>query len=115
MEYPLGGYESDETIREAAKRENLEETGLEVKLEGVIGVYTRDAEGKADMKYVMIVFEASKTGGTLKPDYQDEILDVKYFEPEEIINLNLRFDIEEILEDFQENGSKEIPLHHYDL
>lgn len=112
---PSGGYKGDETIREAAKRETYEETGLEVELEGVIGIYTRDAERTDDVKNVMIVFDASKTGSTLKSNHQDEILDVKYFEPEEIKDLELRFDIKEIMEDFQENGSKKISLHHYDI
>ena len=112
---PSGGYDSDETIREAAKRETLEETGLEVELEGVIGIYTRDAERTPDVKNVMIIFEATKTGGTLKSGHQDEILDVKYFTPEEIEDLELRFNFQNVIEDLQEKGSKEIPVHHYDL
>jgi 8-oxo-dGTP diphosphatase len=112
---PSGGYDGDETIEEAAKRETLEETGLEVELEGVIGIYTRDAERKPDVKNVMIVFEASKTGGTLKSGYQDEILDAGYFEPEEIQDLGLRFNFQNVIEDFQDRGSKELPLHHYDI
>ena len=47
---PSGGYDGNETIEEAAKRETREETGLEVELEGVIGVYTRDAGRTPDVK-----------------------------------------------------------------
>jgi 8-oxo-dGTP diphosphatase len=112
---PSGGYDGDETIEEAAKREAREETGLEVELEGVIGIYTRDAERKPDVKNVMIVFEATKTGGVLKSGYQDEILGVKYFSGEEIKDLELRFNIQKILRDFKQKGSKELPLRHYDL
>ena len=112
---PSGGYDGDETIEEAAKRETCEETGLEVELEGVIGIYTRDAERTPDVKNVMIVFEATKTGGSLKSGYQDEILDVKYFSPEEINELELRFNFQKILQDFQEKSSEKIPLHHYDI
>lgn len=111
---PSGGYDGDETIQEAAKRETREETGLEVELEGVIGIYTRDAERTPDVKNVMIVFEATKTGGNLRSGYQDEILDAKYFKPEEIKDLELRFNFQNVIEDFQDRGSKELPLHHYD-
>lgn len=112
---PSGGYDGDETIQEAAKREAREETGLEVELEGVIGIYTRDAERTPDVKNVMIVFEATKTGGSLKSGHQDEILGVKYFSPEEIDDLELRFDFRNVIADFQDRGSKELPLHHYDI
>lgn len=63
----------------------------------------------------MIVFEATKTGGTLKSGYQDEILDAKYFSPEEIEDLELRFKFQNVIEDFKDRGSKELPLHHYDI
>jgi 8-oxo-dGTP diphosphatase len=110
-----GGYDGDETIQEAAKREAREETGLEVELEGVIGIYTRDAERTPDVKNVMIVFEATKTGGTLKSGYQDEIIDVEYFKPEEIKDLELRFDFQNVIKDLQDIGIKELPPHHYDI
>lgn len=112
---PSGGYDGDETIREAARRETREETGLEVELEGVIGLYTRNAERTSDIKNVMIVFEATKTGGSLKSGYKEEILDTRYFEPDEIKELDLRFDFKRVIHDLQKNGSKDIPLHHYDL
>jgi|APHM01.1.fsa_nt_gi hypothetical protein len=63
----------------------------------------------------MIVFEASKTGGALRPEHQDEILDAQYFEPNEIKDLELRFDFQNILRDLQRHGSKELPLHHYHI
>ena len=112
---PSGGYEKGETIEETARREIREETGLEIELEGIIGLHTRDAQRNPDTKYVMAVFEASKTGGDSKSGYQDEILDAKYFRPEEIQNLNLRFELEPIIQRLQENGSKEIALYHQDI
>lgn len=107
---PTGGYSRedeayDETIREAAVRETLEESGLKTKIEGLIGVYTRNAQ-RTDKKNVNIIFEASKEGGELGNVEDDEIMDAKYFSKSEIKNLELRFDIVKIINDFERIGSQ---------
>lgn len=111
---PSGGYakedeEHEETIREAAIRETKEETGVEVQLKGLIGVYTRDAE-RTDTKNTLILFEAEKTGGKLDPNFDEEIIDVKYFSMEEISDLETRFDLETIIQDFRKKGSQNTPV-----
>lgn len=111
---PSGGFskedeEVDETIREAAVRETYEETGLEVKLQGLIGLYTREAD-RTDMKNILVMFEASKVGGELDPNMDEEILDAKYFTVEEVRALELRFDLETIIDDFMREGSKNTPV-----
>lgn len=115
---PSGGYskedeEHKETIREAAIRETKEETGLEVELKGLIGIYTRDAE-RSNKKNANIIFEASKVGGTLDPNVDEEIIDAKYFSIEEISDLETRFDLETILQDFREKGSQNTPVRPLD-
>ena len=111
---PSGGYAKDdedveETIREAAVRETLEETGLEVTIEGLIGVYTRDAQ-RSDKKNTLVIFEGKRNEGKLEPNMEEEILDAKYFSPDEINNLELRFDIMKIINDFQKKGSSDTPV-----
>ena len=107
---PSGGYsredeQHEETIRESAVRETLEESGLKTEIEGLIGIYTRDAQ-RTNKKNVNIIFEASKIGGKLGNFKQDEIMDARFFSKSEIKNLELRFDIIKIIEDFETEGSQ---------
>lgn len=58
---PGGAQEIGETVREAALREVLEETGIEVDIVGLIDVVdgiTRDAEGRAKYHYTLVDFAA---------------------------------------------------------
>lgn len=56
---PEGGVERGETPVEAVEREVLEETGLEVEVRRLVGIFT----GGDDM--LVFCFECSVTGGTL--------------------------------------------------
>lgn len=113
---PSGQYENNETIKQNAKRETKEETGLKVEIKGLVGIYTRDAETNPDKKYVMPVFETQKTGGKLDVEDNQEIQDARYFKPKEIPELNLRSEItEKIIKDFQKRGSADMPIHHHNI
>lgn len=106
---PSGGFgredeDRDETIREAAVRETLEETGIEVKLEGLVGIYTRESQ-RTDAKNVFVVFEASKIGGNLKPVKDNEIIDAKFFSLKQIEELEQRIDIQKMIKDLEQKGS----------
>lgn len=57
---PGGGMESGETVDEAVRREVYEETGLEVAVERLVGVYS-----KPQKQEVVLLFRCSITGGTL--------------------------------------------------
>ncbi len=72
---PGGIVEADELVAQAAVREGHEETGLEVQLERLVGVYSRGDDLHA------VVFAARAVGGTLQID-ADEVVELRYFDPE---------------------------------
>jgi 8-oxo-dGTP diphosphatase len=91
----VGGFvEYGERVEEAAKRECREETGLEVELERLVGVYSdpnRDPRGHV----VSICFLARVVGGKLKAG--SDALEAKFFK--KIPWNELAFDHAQILKD----------------
>jgi 8-oxo-dGTP pyrophosphatase MutT (NUDIX family) len=85
---PGGLVEPGELPADAALRETWEETGLQVELTGVLGVYggpdllVHYANGDR-ASYVATVFRGRVTGGEARPD-GTEILDLRYFSAEEL-------------------------------
>ena len=74
---PGGFLEIDETVREAAVRETLEETGLIVEPRSIVGIYSR-----VPAAIVVIAFEAPIVGGA--PTVTHESLETRPFAPDEI-------------------------------
>lgn len=79
---PGGHLEIGETPQEGAVREALEETGLNVTLSELVGIYTRIQ--KPDYQAIRFVFTADHAG---EPYAGDNILDVRWFTPGEIADM----------------------------
>ena len=70
---PGGAVEMGESLEQAAVREVHEETGLAVRIQRVVGLYS-----KPDEASVAVAFEATVVGGALRPAV-DEITECRYF------------------------------------
>lgn len=97
---PGGGVEMGETVAEAAVREVREETGLEVKLDRLVGVYSRP-----QVNNHTVLFLAHQTGGVLTLD-KSEVLEAGFFEWQQPPE-NLQHSYHQMLSDiFQNNQAR---------
>jgi 8-oxo-dGTP diphosphatase len=100
---PGGALELGETVREAAVREALEETGLTVEAQDLLGVFDRvmrDAEGRVLYHYVLIDFLCKRTAGRLHA--AGDAIEAAWFIPEELAGLGLAEDtVKVILQGFK--------------
>jgi len=75
--FPSGFVDRGEVVEEAALRETREETGLDVELTGLVGVYS--AKGNP---VVVIAYAADVRGGTLQAD--DDLEELRSFDPDNL-------------------------------
>lgn len=71
---PGGGMELGETVDEALRREVREETGLEVEVEQLVGVYS-----KPQKQEVVLTFRCRTISGTLQPTEESD--ENRFFDP----------------------------------
>jgi len=100
---PGGAVEPQETPADAALREMWEETGLQVRLDRVLGVYggpefVVDYRNGDRISYLMTVFEASDPSGTARPD-GIETLELRYFGHDELERVSIPAWLPEIMDD----------------
>lgn len=91
--FPSGFVDRGEPVEEAARRETLEETGLEVDITGLVGVYS--APGNP---VIVIAFAAEPTGGSLRA--ADDLSELRAYDPRNLPELAFEHD-ERIIRDWQ--------------
>jgi ADP-ribose pyrophosphatase len=85
---PGGLVELGETVREAAEREILEETGISIRAKEAFYIFDfidRDKEDKIKYHYVIVDFLADYLGG--EPRASDDAIEVRWLAPEDIAGL----------------------------
>jgi 8-oxo-dGTP diphosphatase len=95
---PGGVLEVGETLREAAIREALEETGLEVQTADLLGVYDRvlrDADQRTLYHYVLIDFLCHRVAGEAQSS--GDAQDVGWFTYDEAVRLQLAEDTLDVI------------------
>jgi 8-oxo-dGTP diphosphatase len=83
---PSGFIEADESVEEAAIREAKEETGLDIKLRDMVGVFS--FPDGPPTSGIIVFYRARPIGG--KMEAGDDAVDVRVFDPDEIPELPFR-------------------------
>lgn len=87
---PGGRLEPGESLQDAARREVLEEAGIEVELTGLLAVDQRVMEPGSGPDRLRIVFVADAVDGPLKQSEDEHSLRAAWFELAELERLRLR-------------------------
>jgi ADP-ribose pyrophosphatase YjhB (NUDIX family) len=98
---PGGHVEEGETLAQAARREVSEETGLEVELTRLVGIYSRPHWGEGSIH--IVVFAAEPMGGELRPAVE-EVIEARYFSPEALPEDLMRDHRQRILDALEGKG-----------
>ena len=78
---PGGHTDAGESVAETAIRETREETGLEIQLTRLVGIYSQPNWPGGGMH--VILFAARPIGGRLQPQV-GEVIDLDYFDPHKL-------------------------------
>jgi ADP-ribose pyrophosphatase YjhB (NUDIX family) len=80
---PAGYLEVDEVPEECAAREALEETGFEVKVGSLLGIYTYEDDPRGNG--IVLLYSGTIVGGSIQAN--EEMIQVKFFTPDEALAL----------------------------
>jgi ADP-ribose pyrophosphatase YjhB (NUDIX family) len=78
--FPSGYVDAGEVLEDAARREVKEETGLDIRIDRLLGVYSRSGE-----RTIFVAYAGEATGGELTVG--EECLEVATFLPDELPEL----------------------------
>jgi molybdenum cofactor cytidylyltransferase len=91
--FPSGFVDRGEVVEEAALRETREETGLDVEITGLVGVYSEPGNA-----VIVIAFAAEVRGGRLSAD--DDLADLRSYDPDNLPEMAFPHDVR-IIRDWQ--------------
>ena len=100
--FPAGFVDRGEGVEEAATREMEEESGLKVRISGLLGVYSKTGEA-----IVLIVYSGDVIGGTLAAGHEAQ--EAGLFDPRELPPLAFERDTA-ILDDWMRRSGEGPPL-----
>ncbi|MCU1306391.1 MAG: hydrolase [Acidobacteriaceae bacterium] len=95
---PGGGLELGETLRQGVAREVVEETGLQVEVLDVAGVFDRilpDSNGRPQFHYVLIDYVCRVQGGELRA--AGDVTDARWVSEDELVDYRLADSTERLI------------------
>ena len=105
-----GGVEADESLVQTAMREVKEETGLEVRIERLVGIYSMPKSDGGGSH--AIIFAGIPVGGTLRADSQ-EVISLGWFEMNNLPQPMLPWAVRRIKDAFSETGGSAVWRQEY--
>ncbi len=107
---PGGGMDLGESITQAAVREVKEETGLDVELTGLVGIYTNPrhvieytSDGEVRQEF-SIVFTAKPTGGSPRPS--SESSEVVWCDPTTVSGMQMHPSMRQRIQHYLDGRTK---------
>ncbi|HEY8524242.1 MAG TPA: NUDIX domain-containing protein [Acidimicrobiales bacterium] len=110
MALPGGGMDLGESITQTAVRETREETGVEVEIIGLVGIYTNPrhvieytSNGEVRQEF-SVVFTARPIGGEPRPS--SESSEVVWIDPRQVADLQMHPSMRQRIEHFVEGRAE---------